>query len=130
MCAKPISPNAKKKKKSDDDSGFDNRLVLLSSPKKKSDLLYIIGKIKFNLSFRKELDNFTSMLPQISKQISSNFSYKCKRRAMLDRRTDRNVVNTAINKIGGDDQLRNMMLVDYSRCYFENYMRCEVGDTL
>ena len=59
-----------------------------------------------------------SMLLQqdtVQKEVSSNFSYKYKQRATLDRRSDHNAVNTAINKIGGDDPLRKMMLVDYSR---------------
>ena len=137
-CAKPLSPAATKKKKTNDDSGVDNRLALLSSPKKKSDLLYIVGKVKVNLSFRKELDNYTLMLPQISKEISSNFSYKYKRRATVHRRSNRNASNTTINSIGAIDalrdvtidSLRDMMLVDHSRCYVENYMRCEIGDTL
>ena len=137
-CAKPVSPVATKKKKTNDDSGVGNRLALLSSPKKKSDLLYIVGKAKVNLSFRKELDNYTLMLPQISKEISSNFNYKYKRRATVDRRSNRNASNTTINSIGAIDALRNMaidslrdmMLVDHSRCYVEDYMMSEIGDTL
>ena len=50
-CANPLSPAHTKKKKSNDDSGVDNRLDLLSSPKKKSDLLYIVAKLKLICHF-------------------------------------------------------------------------------
>ena len=52
-CAKPLSPAATKTKKTNDDSRVDNRLALLSSPQKKSDVLYIVGKAKVNVSFFK-----------------------------------------------------------------------------
>ena len=137
-CAKPLSSAATKKKKTNDNGGVDNRLALLSSPKKKSDLLYIVGKAKVNLSFRPELDNYTLMLPQISKEIASNFSYKYKRRATVDRRSNRNTPTTTTSNIGAMDapcdmaidSLRDMMLVDHMRCYVEDYMRSEIGDTL
>ena len=81
--SKPASHMASKKKKTNDDSGIDNRLALLSTPKKKGDLLYAVGESKVNLSFRPELDNYTTMIPQISKEICSNFSYNYRRRATL-----------------------------------------------
>ena len=127
--SKPASPMASKKK-SDDDSGVDNRLALLSTPKKRGDLLYAVGESKVNLSFRPELDNYTTMIPQISKEICSNFSYNYRRRATQDRRSSRNVTDMTTNKATVIDSDRDIMLVDYTRCYVEDYMRSGVGELL
>ena len=128
---KPTSPIASKKtKKTNDDSGVDNRLALLSTPKKKGDLLYAVGESKVNLSFRPELDNYTTMIPQISKEISSNFSYNYRRRATEDRRSSCNVTQMTTNKASVTNSDRDIMLVDYTGCYVEDYMRSDVGQVL
>ena len=69
---KHVSPVASKKKKNGDNDGVDNHLALSSTPKKKGDLLYAVGELKVNLSFRSEINNYTMMTPQISKEIFSN----------------------------------------------------------
>ena len=50
-------------------------------PKNKAKTFIAIPKDKINLLFRLGVDNFANMVPQISKEILSNFSYKYKQRA-------------------------------------------------
>lgn len=78
-----ISPVALKKKNGND-CRVDNRLALLSTQKKKGDLLYVVGESKANLSFQVELDKYIMMIPQISKEICSNFSCTYCRQATVD----------------------------------------------
>jgi len=60
-------------------------------PKNKAKTFIVISKDKIQLSFRSGVDNFTNMVPQISKEILSNFSYKYQRRATNNRRTGRSI---------------------------------------
>ena len=122
------SPVASKKNR--DDCSIYNRLVLLYAQKKKSDLLYAVGDLKVNLSFRPNLDNYTMMIPQISKEINSNFNCKYRRRATVDRRSSRNLIDTTINNTSDISQDRDIMLVDYTRCYVEDYMQCHIGEMI
>ena len=128
----PLSTSPIVLKKKRDDCGVDNRLALLSAQKKKKkcDLLYTVGDSSVNLTFRTELDNFTWMIPQISKEINSNFSCKYRQRATVDRRSSRNLIDMTINNDTGISTDRDVMLVDYSRCYAEDYMQCDIGETL
>ena len=125
LCTSPVAS-----KKNRDDCGIDNRLALLSAQKKKGDLLYAVGNSKVNLSLRPDLDNYTMMIPQISKEINSNFNCKYRRRATVDRRSSRNLIDTTIHNTSDISQDRDIMLVDYTRCYVEDYMQCHIGEMI
>ena len=75
-----------------DDAVTEDAVVIDLSynlPKNKAKTFIAIGKDKINLSFRLDVDNFANMVPQISKEILSNFSYKYNRRATNTRQTGR-----------------------------------------
>ena len=57
-------------------------------PKNKAEAFIVIPKDKVQLSFWSEVDNFENMVPQISKEILSNFRYKYKQRATNNWCTD------------------------------------------
>ena len=60
-------------------------------PKNKAKTFIVISKDNIQLSFRSGVDNFANMVPHISKEILSNFSYKYKQRAPNTRRTNRSI---------------------------------------
>ena len=49
-------------------------------PKNKTKAFYCVGKDKVNISFRVGVENYSNMVPQMSKEIYSNFSYQYKLR--------------------------------------------------
>ena len=77
-----------------DDAVTEDAVVIYLSynfPKNKAKIFIAIAKDKLNFSFRLGADNFANMVPQISKEILSNFSYKYKRRAANTWRTGRSI---------------------------------------
>ena len=49
-------------------------MTLIISPKNKSDKLLKISKTKVLIPFRETKENFSNLLPQMSKEIQSNFN--------------------------------------------------------
>ena len=106
----------------------------------------MISKDKIQLSFRSGVDNFTNMVPQISKEILSNFSYKYQRRATNNRRTGRSIsrriqqssddtstgnkTSSVMCTRAGTDVIDGISISNYTRCYVEDYMRREIGESL
>ena len=89
--------------------------------------MYKVAASKVNLSFQSTPDNYTNMIPQISKETYSNFAHKYRRRSTVDRRSDRNIpidnkiicdseplhsdLHSNNNNTSGD-----ITITDYSRC--------------
>jgi len=112
--------------------------------RKKSNTLLKIGKTKVCIPFRELKENFTNLLPQMSKDIQSNFNKRYERRQDRNndttRRSDRHNnttissrqhpidVNINLNNSNSENKFRDIHLVDYSRCYVEDYMLVEVGE--
>ena len=86
------------------------------------------------------------MVPQISKDILSNFSYNYKRRATNTRHTGRsisrrnqqssddimtgNITSSVMCTRAGTDVIDGISISNYTRCYVEDYMRREIGESL
>ena len=68
--------------------------VAIGSPKKQSGRMLKISDTKIHIPFRDNNDNFTNLLPQMSKEIQCNFNKKYMRRSDQNnnttRRSDRN----------------------------------------
>ena len=112
-------------------------------PRNKAKPFIVISKDKIQLSFRSGVDNFANMVPQISKEILSNFSYKYKRRATNTRRAGRsisrriqqssddtrtgNITSSVMCTRAGTDVIDGISISNYTRCYVEDYMRREIG---
>ena len=62
-------------------------------PKNKTRAFYCVGKDKVNMSVRLGLENYSNIIPQISKEIYSNFSYQYKKRSAPHRSTRTGKVN-------------------------------------
>ena len=97
-------------------------------PKQKAKSFISISKDRIQMMFRLGVENYSNMVPQISKEIISNFSYKYKRRCTNLRRTGRIISTTPIpSPRSGID---GISVSNYSRCYVEDYMTRKVGETL
>jgi len=119
-------------------------ITLIISPKNKSDKLLKISKTKVHIPFRETKENFANLLPQMSKEIQSNFNKRYERRSDRNndttRRSDRHNnttsnsrqhpidINIKLNNSNNGNTFRDIHLVDYTRCYVEDYMLVEVGD--
>ena len=93
--------------------------------KNKTKAFYYVGKEKVNISFRVGVKNYSNMLPQMSKEIYSNFSYQYKLR--------RGTIRSTRNSSASDDTEPNrdstlVSLSNYSRCYVEDFMTCVIGE--
>ena len=107
-------------------------------PKNKAKAFITISKDKINMSFRVGQDNITNLVPQISKEILSNFSYKYKRRATNTRRTGRTIphndrllsIDNTIRPRVGDDTLDGVTFSNYTRCYVEDFMTRNIGELI
>ena len=122
-----------------DDAYTEDAIVIDLSynlPKNKAKTFIAIAKDKINLSFRLGVDNFANMVPQISKEILSNFSYKYKRRATNTRRTGRiisgsNEQSSIANRMSSDtDGIEGISIANYTRCYVEDFMTRDIGESL
>ena len=119
--------------------------VAFGSSKKQSGLMLKIGGTKIYIPFRDNKDNFTNLLPQMSKEIQCNFNKKDERRHDQNnntrRRSDWNTaarntqqdhieINNNTNYSYSENIIRDIHLDDYSRCYVEDYMLVEVVETI
>ena len=108
-------------------------------PKHKAKSFLLISKDRINIAFRLGLDNYSNIVPQISKEIISNFSHTYKRRCTNLCRTgciissskvdNRNPNNTApiSSPWSGID---GISISNYFRCYMEDYMTRNVRELL
>ena len=98
-------------------------------PLRKTKTFYSVTKDKVIFSFRSGAPNYVNMVPQISKQIHSNFNYEYKLRPSTLRRSIHARGNTPppepISAIIDDISISN-----YVRCYVEDYMTSAIGDRL
>ena len=93
-------------------------------PKNKTKAFYSVGKDKVNISFRVGVENYTNMVPYMSKEIYSNFSYQYKLR--------RSAIHSTRTSYGTEQNVESnvISLSNYSRCYVEDFMVCEIGETV
>ena len=98
-------------------------------PLPKTKTFYSVTKDKVNLSFRAGLPNYTNMVPQLSKEIHSNFNYEYKPRPSTLRRTINARGNTPPPE-PHSTSIDNISISNYRRCYVEDYMTSAIGDTL
>ena len=95
--------------------------------KKKSDQLLKVEKVKANIAY------YSKLLYQMSKEINSLFNTNCRRTITYNRRSQKNDVTNTISLTTNLIQSSNThdtYLVDYIRCYVEDYMQISIGDTL
>jgi len=97
-------------------------------PKNKKRAFYCVGKDKVNMSFRLGLENYSNMIPQISKEIYSNFSYQYKKRSVPHRYTRTSKVNDTAQH--NNQQSHGVTTSSYSRCYVEDFMTRKVGESI
>ena len=83
-------------------------------PKNKTRAFYCVGKDKVNMSFRLGLENYSNMIPQISKEIYSNFSYQYKKPSDPHRSTRTSKVNDTAQH--NNKQSNGVTTSSYSRC--------------
>ena len=84
-------------------------------PKNKKRVFYSVGKDKVNMSFRFGLDNYSNMIPQISKEIYSNFNYHYKKGSVPHCSTRTSKVNDTTQY--DNKQSNSLTTLSYSRCY-------------
>ena len=123
----------------DDDVVVDEPIIIdCNLPKHKAKSYLSITKDRVNISFRVGVDNYSNMVPQISKEIISNFSYKYERRCTTLRHTGRIIssskpdsdpTNTTVIS-PPRSVIDGISVFNYSRCYVEDYMTRNVGESL
>ena len=100
-------------------------------PLPKTKVFYSVSKDKVNLSFRIGVDNYTNMVPQLSKEIHSNFNYQYRRRSVSSPRRKSRVDSSgnasSVPEVFVED---NITLSNYNRCYIEDFMTRTVGKSL
>ena len=97
-------------------------------PKNKKRAFYCVGKDQVNMSFRLGVENYSNMIPQISKEIYSNFSYQYKKRIVPHRSTRTSKVNDTAQH--NNKQSNGVTTSSYSRCYVEDFMTRKVGESI
>ena len=108
-------------------------------PKHKAKSHLSISKDRVNIYFRIGVDSYSNMVPQISKEIISNFSYKYQQQCTNLRRTSQIISpsksynsdpnNTTVISLPRSD-IDGISISNYYRCYVEDYMTHNVGELL
>ena len=100
-------------------------------PLPKTKVFHSVSKDKVNLSFRIGVDNYTNMVPQLSKEIHSNFNYQYKRRSVSSPRCKSRVDSSGNASSEPEVFIEdNLTLSNYNRCYVEDFMTRTVGESL
>ena len=132
--------NARLAKPSRDSCTGNDSIVAMPTPtrQKINERFYKVTGARLNLVFRSYhplVENYTNMIPYISKEINGNFNLKYKRRTSSNRRSLRNQTLdnnqiVVLNKELTSSTSEDILLEKFRRCYVEDYMTSAITEQL